>query len=1151
MAETRGFKQLSKDLLNLDAAISKANVQLANLIRSGASAAEVNKFQSQTIDPLIGKYQKLASEVETYSKNVGSGTSSVKKFNDRVKELGNGAKKASSSIVSLTSKTNTLAKSAENAKNQNKGFLETLGSAFTSKKIASSLGTVLRFVGIYSALSTAVSFAKTTIVGSVQAFVNFEEKIGRLSAVSGASRQQLEGISSAIRESAVQTRFTATEVGDLAISLSKLGATAIEVERLILPVSSAAQALSEDLNVVGETVLKVNNQFGLSAAESGTTAAVLVASINNSALSLNSFATAIQYIGPLARQAGVTFEETAAYMQVLANSGFTASRIGTGLRKIFIELKEEGKTLSQSLRELSERNIGLADAVELVGDRAAGQLLVLSSNVEIIEEMSSQSYLLTSALSSSARQMSTTSGAVKILGSAFDELLISIGKTITKSEFFLNLIGLLSVESEATARAYKLINDVALETPGKIDEVSKAVINGVITTQQAARSLFANASDKDAQLFDSVLKKIIGKGKLSLEEATKVFEFLAKEQPKKASQALEEILSQNTKMSEEQKNLIRFTLAGVKEISLETLIAQSQAFIGANRLVEQNVQQILLSAAALEERKEVVAEFEDELKLIEGLDSGEAKRTKAINLEVDVRTKMLKLVKQNADASIGLIQLSDEEIASNENKIQGLQTLLNILSEYTADVKEQTDESAKLQRQEENRINGLIRAKREEIEAARQALLIELEAAKSKGDTNRVREIETELLLKEKTAFEELNQVIKESTILTEEQKTGLLSAIRDLDIQPSDLLDVGKKIAKAFNETFKGAELDPQEFSLEQSDFIESQIEQYIKAFGDSISEEDKKRLRDILLNATYAQAENGSKEAAEKLSKELKRDITAVLNEALSAGIDALDAFNETKYDNLKRQFDAEKELIRERSSFEQDVLKAQLDSQMISQEEYASRLEQIKKKEIQRQNKVERDIFETEKKRDLTEAGTDLAEAIAKAFINEIAAGREFPKNVAFAGLTSGIAIARYAAQVSAINKRIFIPKRFAEGGMVYGPSHEEGGIPFTVQGRSGYEMEGGEYIVNKKSAAKYKSILDQINETRYTPKYKFATGGIVNVQNDSARSLELLEAIAEATTGTALNTGRPVRAFVSSSDLQNDTNARRIKDRNSNI
>jgi hypothetical protein len=119
------------------------------------------------------------------------------------------------------------------------------------------------------------------------------------------------------------------------------------------------------------------------------------------------------------------------------------------------------------------------------------------------------------------------------------------------------------------------------------------------------------------------------------------------------------------------------------------------------------------------------------------------------------------------------------------------------------------------------------------------------------------------------------------------------------------------------------------------------------------------------------------------------------------------------------------------------------------------------------------------------------------------------------------------------------------------MVYGPSHEQGGVPFTIQGRGGYEMEGGEYIVNKKSASKYKSILDQINETKYTPKYKFATGGIVNAQEISVRQLDLLEAIAEATTGTAINTGRPMRSFVSSDDLRNDNNARRIKERNSNI
>jgi hypothetical protein len=39
------------------------------------------------------------------------------------------------------------------------------------------------------------------------------------------------------------------------------------------------------------------------------------------------------------------------------------------------------------------------------------------------------------------------------------------------------------------------------------------------------------------------------------------------------------------------------------------------------------------------------------------------------------------------------------------------------------------------------------------------------------------------------------------------------------------------------------------------------------------------------------------------------------------------------------------------------------------------------------------------------------------------------------------------------------------KYAKGGPVYGPSHDAGGIPFSVSGRGGYEMEGDEIILTK--------------------------------------------------------------------------------------
>jgi len=121
------------------------------------------------------------------------------------------------------------------------------------------------------------------------------------------------------------------------------------------------------------------------------------------------------------------------------------------------------------------------------------------------------------------------------------------------------------------------------------------------------------------------------------------------------------------------------------------------------------------------------------------------------------------------------------------------------------------------------------------------------------------------------------------------------------------------------------------------------------------------------------------------------------------------------------------------------------------------------------------------------------------------------------------------------------------------VVVGPSHSEGGVPFTVQGRGGYEMEGGEFIVNKKAASLHRNLLEKINSSYKVPtsssQYKFAAGGTVVAKADE--SVNYLKAIAEAIVSTAINSTKPVRAYVSDKDLRSNATERRIRDRNDRL
>ena len=67
-------------------------------------------------------------------------------------------------------------------------------------------------------------------------------------------------------------------------------------------------------------------------------------------------------------------------------------------------------------------------------------------------------------------------------------------------------------------------------------------------------------------------------------------------------------------------------------------------------------------------------------------------------------------------------------------------------------------------------------------------------------------------------------------------------------------------------------------------------------------------------------------------------------------------------------------------------------------------------------------------------------------------------------------------------------------YAQGGMVHGNSHAQGGEKFSVGGRV-VELEGGEAVINKRSTSMFRSQLSAMNYAGGG--VSFADGGVTNV------------------------------------------------------
>lgn len=168
----------------------------------------------------------------------------------------------------------------------------------------------------------------------------------------------------------------------------------------------------------------------------------------------------------------------------------------------------------------------------------------------------------------------------------------------------------------------------------------------------------------------------------------------------------------------------------------------------------------------------------------------------------------------------------------------------------------------------------------------------------------------------------------------------------------------------------------------------------------------------------------------------------------------------------------------------------------AQREAEEKRLAREKEKREKELQKKEKQQKKL---ELKMDLVTAIANTAEGVTKALTWGWPLGAIF----------SAIIGAMGAVEVATITKQL---SKLADGGLLKGKSHAQGGIPV---GNTGIEVEGGEAVINRKSTAMYAPILDAINAAgnggkhtilnSYKAMSSHADGGQLNFQRVSS-SLE---------------------------------------------
>ena len=308
-----------------------------------------------------------------------------------------------------------------------KGLEAGLGKA--NKSIASFASNAAR---VGSMLSFGVT-APLVAMGkqAFDTFSNFENAMMKVNTVTGASVEEFKMLTEEAKRLGATTQFTASQVADLQLVLGRKGFDPQAIQGMTSSILDLALATGEDLSLAAETVSASINAFGLETDQAGRVANTLASAAANSSIQLSTFSTAFGHAGSSAKAVGVDIEELSAMMGVLMDNGIKASKAGTGLRKAFMKLNEEGIPFGQTLDHLSNGTMSLSEAQGLVGTTAANQLLILSENREKIAELTNEYDTNTTRLGEMAEAMgNTTFAKVKKMQSAIEGLKLEMGALI-------------------------------------------------------------------------------------------------------------------------------------------------------------------------------------------------------------------------------------------------------------------------------------------------------------------------------------------------------------------------------------------------------------------------------------------------------------------------------------------------------------------------------------------------------------------------------------------------------------------------------------------------------------------------------------------------------------------------------------------------
>lgn len=370
--------------------------------------------------------------------------------------------------------------------------------------VAASLGAVT--AGITAAATASVK------VGS-----SFEAAMSKVSAISGATGEDLEALTDKAKEMGAKTKFSASESAEALQYMAMAGWDTKAMLDGIEGIMSLAAADGLDLATTSDIVTDAITAFGLEASDSAHFADVLAKASSSANTNVSMLGESFKYVAPLAGTMGYSVEDVSVALGLMANASVKGGMAGTSLRMALSNLASPTDQMAEvmdkygiSISDANENALPLIDVIkqlrEKFGDLSETEQAAAASTLFGKEAMSGMLAIINASDSDFNKLVDNINNADGAAQSMSDTMQDNLSGQITILKSALEGLGIEIYESMQTP-----LKDAAVEAQNYVNRLTEAFTSGGLTglVEEAGNiigELAAKAAEAAPKMVNAAIK---------------------------------------------------------------------------------------------------------------------------------------------------------------------------------------------------------------------------------------------------------------------------------------------------------------------------------------------------------------------------------------------------------------------------------------------------------------------------------------------------------------------------------------------------------------------------------------------------------------------------------------------------------------------